>query len=238
MEKKLNIKQLCIETLSFSAKNFFLLAFFSILLFLASYLSIKYAFKHQTTMLCLYGCFCYFFYYTFISLYYEQKPLFTSEKVVNSLIKAAIIFSLSLLAVICGHLTVVLLKYMSQWLIGFPDVYTLLKNTYGFLNGSALGRFLLYVPVIILLTFTFFIPGFAWISVLNGGDSSLMSAFSKAQGNYMKIILLLLVLFTVLPVVFTFLFSHKTIYLSLSHTIVSMIQLVFYIRLYDFFYQD
>lgn len=238
MEKKLNIKQLCIETLSFTARNFLLLLLFSSVSFLASFLSFKYAFKHQISMLCLYGCFCYFFYYTFITLYYEQKPLFTSEKVVNSLIKAAVIFSFSLFAVICGHLLVSLLKHMSQWLIGFPDVYTLLKNTYGFLNGSALGRFLLYVPVIVLLTFTFFIPGFAWISALNGGDTSLMSAFSKTHGNYIKIVLLLLVLFTVLPVVFAFVFSQKTVCLALSHTIVSMIQLVFYIRLYDFFYQD
>jgi len=237
MDKKLNIKQLCVETLSFMAKNVVPLALFGLVSFLASFLSFKYVFGHQTSMLFFYSLFCYFFYYVFISLYFEQKPIFTSEKLVSSAIKAIVIFAISLFVVICFHFALKLLKYMAMGLVGFPDVYDMLKNTYHFLNSSMLGRLLLSAPLIFLLTFTFFIPGFAWVSVINGSDSSLWSAFSKTQGNYLKIFWLLFCLFALLPFVLSFVVPSKPVCLGLSNALTNMLELVFYIRLYDFFYK-
>ena len=238
MEKKLDLKQLFIGTFSFMAKNVFLLLLFGVASFLASFLSFKYAFGHQLNMLFFYGLFSYLFYYLFISLYFEQKPIFTSEKLINSIIKAVIIFALSLVVVILGHLTLKLLKYMAEWLIGFPDIYAFLKNTYHFLNASKFGRFLLYIPMILLLTFTFFVPGFAWVSSIRGGDTSLLSAYARTYGNNTKIIGVLLLLYAVLPFVMSFFVSLKPVNLSLSYALTNIIQLVFYIRLYDFFYQE
>ncbi len=238
MEKELQIKQLCIDTLSFMAKNCFLLILFGSASFLASFLSLKFMFKHQMTMLWSYALFCYVFYYIFISLYYEQKPIFTSEKLVNSAIKIAVIFAISLLVVICGHLFLKLLKYMSQWLIGFPDIYEFLKRSYQFLNGSKTGQFLLYIPLIFLLTFTFFIPGFTWVSSINGDDASLWSAYAKTHGNYIKIALILVVLYVFFPFMLNLVGKYSPLHLSIKHALKTVVQFVFYIRLYDFFYKD
>ncbi|HCU59212.1 MAG TPA: hypothetical protein DIC64_04440 [Alphaproteobacteria bacterium] len=238
MAKKLNIKEFCADNLSFMAKNFVLLSLFGFASFIASFLSLKYVFKHQIGMMFLYTVFCYFFYYVFVSLYYEQKPIFTSKKLVNSLVKMFVVFALSLSAVIFGHLFFKLLKYMAQYLIGFPDIYDFLKNTYHFLNASRMGRFLLYIPMLFLLTFTFFIPGFSWISTINEGDASLWSAYSKTSGNYLKITAVLLLIYAVLPFISAVLIAPTPTYLSISNAVLTIIQLVFCIRLYDFFYKD
>ena len=233
----LNLKQFCIDTLSFATKNVLILCLFAFFAFSASFLSLKYAFKHHTLMLISYSIFCYFFYYVFISFYFEQKPLFTSEKIVNSLIKLVVIFAVSLFVIICGHLFLELLKYMARWLIGFPDIYTFLKKFYLFLNASSLGRFLLCIPVIFLLTFTFFIPGFAWISTLNGGDQSLLSSYIKTHGSYIKIALILFVLFGLFPFISSLVTRQTPLALSFSHALLTIFQITFYLRLYDFFYK-
>lgn len=238
MEKKLDLKRLVIETLSFSAKNFFLLFLFGSALFLASFLSFKYAFKHHVTMLFFYGVFCYLFYYVFVNLYYNQKPIFTSEKIVNSFVKMLVIFALSLAMVIAFYLLLRLLKNMSQWLVGFPDLYDFLKSSYHFLKGSLWGQFLIYVPLFFFLTFTFFIPSFAWISSLNDNDASVFGAYEKTQGNYLKIVLCLFMLFALFPFLINLIAKPAPLYLGMAHAFVTMIQLVFYMKLYDFFYED
>lgn len=238
MEKKLDLKRFVIDTLSFSAKNFFLLLFFGCVLFAASFLSFKYAFKHHISMLCLYGLFSYFFYYVFVNLYYNQKPIFTSEKIVNSVIKMLVIFALSLSMLIACRLFLILLKNMAHWLIGFPDLYQFLRTSYDFLQSSLLGQFVLFVPLIFFLTFTFFIPAFAWISCMNGNDVSILSAYAKTQGNYLKIMACLFILFAFIPFFVSLTGSQTPISLSISHAAISMIRLVFYIKLYDFFYEQ
>lgn len=238
MEKRLNIKQFVISVLSFTAKNWILLSFFCVLLFCASFLSFKYAFKHQLSMLSCYGCFCYLFYYVFVNLYYNQKPIFSSEKIVNSVIKMVVVFSLSLMMIFVCHAGLKLLRYMTQWFIGFEDFYEAIKSVYQFLRASLIGQFLIYIPLIFFLSFTFFIPGFAWISTLNGKDDSIWSTYEKVHGNYLKIWVLLFVLFVVFPFVINFLVPPKPFHMGMSHAIISMIQLVFYVKLYDFFYDE
>lgn len=238
MEKKLDLKRFVIDVLSFSAKNFFLLLIFGGALFLASFLSFKYAFKHHSTMLCLYGLFSYLFYYVFINLYYNQKPVFTSEKIVNSVIKMLVIFALSLSVIIVCRLFLKLLKNMAHWLVGFPDLYEFLRTSYNFLQGSLLGQFLLLVPLVFFLTFTFFIPACAWISAINGNDASLWSAYAKTHGNYLKIMACLFGLFALLPLLTSLIGTQTPLWLGASHAVVSMIRLVFYVKLYDFFYEQ
>lgn len=238
MQKQLNIRQFVISTLSFMAKNWFLLCLFGIVLFFASFLSFKYAFKHHIAMLGLYGAFCYVFYYLFISLYYNQKPIFTSEKLVNSIVTMIVVFLLSLVMVLACDLVLKLLKYMAQWLVGFPDLYKLLKETYLFLKASTIGQFLIYIPLIFFLTFTFFIPGFAWISTLNGRDASIWGAYAKVHGNYLMTVLLMFAFFAVVPFIINLFVVQKPVFLSISHALSAMIQLVGYVRLYDFFYEE
>ena len=237
-KKIFQIKPYVIETLSFIAKNVFLLGLFWTVSFIASFLSLKYVFRHQALMLTAYGVFCYIFYYIWTALYYEQKPLFTSEKLVNSILKTVIIFAISVFVIVCGHLFLILLKYMARWLIGFPDIYENLKNCYHFLNSSKIGQFLLYIPTIFLLTFTLFIPAMSWVSSVNGKDMSLWGAYARTQGNYLKISAVLIVVYGMFPFILNLLIPQTLISLSVTHAFVSILQFVFYLRLYDFFYED
>lgn len=237
-EKMFHVKPYIIETLLFSTRNVFLLGFFALCFFLASFLSLKYVFHHQKLMLVGYSVFSYFFYYVLTAVYYEQSPIFTKSKLMRSLLKGVVILALSLFVIICGHLFLMLLKYMSQWLIGFPNIYEALRDFYHFLNSSKFGQFLLYIPMIFLLTFTLFIPAMSWISVVNGRDVSLWSAYAKTYGNYLKLSALFIVLYGMFPFLLNLVIPQGFISASVSHAIVSVLQFVFYLRLYDFFYQE
>jgi hypothetical protein len=113
-----------------------------------------------------------------------------------------------------------------------------LKDTYLFLKGSVTGQFLIYVPLIFFLTFTFFIPAFSWISSINGNDASVLGAYAKVSGNCLKMFFCLFCLFGLLPFLVNFATSQTPVSLSAAHTFSSMIQLVFYLKLYDFFYDE
>lgn len=238
MSKTLDLKKFCSETLSFMVKNAPVLCLFGICAFTASFISLKYVFRHQLVMLTFYSIFCYLFYYIFISVYYEQKPWFTSEKIVDSVVKMVVVFALSMVVVMCGHIFLKTLKYMAKWLIGFPDIYAFLKNGYYFLNASKLGQFLLYIPIVFFLTFTFFIPGFSWISCINGKNQSLWDTYTKTQGFYLKIFVILFGVYAVFPFILSFIGALSPVMLSIKNAVTNLVQIVVYLKLYDFFYED
>ena len=238
MAETLNLKKFCSETLSFMVKNVLILCLFGVVAFIASFISLKYAFRHQLLMLTLYSIFCYIFYYLFVSVYYEQKPWFTSEKIVDSVVKMVVVFALSMVVIMCGHIGLKTLKYMAKWLVGFPDIYAFLKNGYYFLNASKTGQFLLYIPIVFLLTFTFFIPGFSWISSINGKNQSLWDTYTKTQGFYLKIFVILFGVYAVFPFILSFIGALSPVMLSIKNAVTNLVQIVVYLKLYDFFYED
>ncbi|MBQ7660410.1 MAG: hypothetical protein IJS26_06735 [Alphaproteobacteria bacterium] len=238
MNKQLDLKQFFVGTLSFVAHNVLILVLFGAASFLASFLSLKYVFGHQNVMLVCYALFCYAFYFVFISLYYEQKPLITSEKIVSSVLKIAVVFALSFLGVMLFKALIMLLRYGADNLVGLSGLYAFLRRGYVFLSAYQAGRFLLYLPIMFMLMFTFFIPGFTFVSSLNGKDASILGAYEKTHGQFLKIFVVLVCLYALLPMAASLVVAQKPVWLGVSHAVLTMFQLVCYVRLYDFFYQD
>lgn len=238
MQKPLSIKQISIQSLSFIGQNIFLLLLMALVSFALSYFILKWGASYKHLTFFLYGIFIYLFYYVFISLYYEQKPVFSAEKLVNSFIKLLSIFALSLFVLICFKFGIYILRYFSKRLVGFPDLYAFLKGTYTFLANTNFGQLLIYLVVITFLSFTFFIPGFSWISSLNGKDSSIMTAYAKVSGNYLKVCLIFVILYAVLPLISGLINIYPTpVSLGITYSVLTIVQLVFCLHLYDALYE-
>lgn len=237
MKKELSIRQLFIDSLGFIGNNIPLLAFFTVLSFLGSYFSVRFPLFQQRIFLLGYLLYIYFFYYAFVGLYYEQSPLFTKEKTVDSLIKLLSIFAFSMLVLICGRLGINVVRYFSKTLIGFPDIYSFLREIYLFMKVNPHAQILIYLGVIILLSFSFFIPGFAWISIINGQDNSIITAYDKARGNIIKTVAVFVLLFGLLPLFISFLGLQTTpVLLAIFYAVLTVFQIIVYLHLYDFFY--
>lgn len=239
MKKELSTRQLFIDSLSFIGKNKALLAVLAFLSFAGSYLAIRVGIYQNFLLLLLYGLYIYFFYFFFVSLYYEQRPMLTKEKFVDSFIKMITIFAFSMFVLICGKIGINILHYLSRYLIGFPDIYSFLRRIYIFILLNPLGKIVLYLGVITLLTFSFFIPGFAWISTINGKDASIISAYVKTSGNLCKTILIFILLYGIFPVIISFIgLTNGSIVLGVLYALLTVFQIIVFLHLYDFFYDD
>ncbi len=239
MRKELSIRQLFIASLSFIGKNIPLLTFLTLLSFSGSYLAIRAGIYQNFLMLTLYGLYIYFFYFFFVSLYYAQRPLITKEKFIDSFVKMIVILAFSMFVLICGKIGINILHYLSRYLIGFPDIYSLLRRIYIFILLNPFGKIVLYFGVITLLTFSFFIPGFAWISTINGRDSSIISAYAKTNGNLWKTVLTFLILYGILPLIISFIgLTSGSVILGILYALLTIFQVIVFLHLYDFFYNE
>ncbi len=239
MKKELSVRRLFIDSLGFIGNNIPLLCVLTIFSFAGSYLAGVFGAYKNLSVFLLYGVFIYFFYFCFVSLYFGQKPLITKEKFVDSLIKFITVVAFSFFVIVCGKLGLNLLRYLSKNLIGFPDLYEFLRQTYIFLVLNPYAKVLLLFGAIFLLSFSFLIPLFGWVSVINNKDSSIISAFYKVRGNYLKTILVFLLIFALLPLIISVigLNSSRTI-LYILHSVLTVFQIVVYLHLYETFYKE
>lgn len=239
MRNKLSIRQLFIDTLGFIGNNIPLLGVLTIFSFIGSYFGKNFGVYSNRLAFLVYALYIYFFYFFFVSLYFAQKPLITKEKFVDSVIKLICIFAFSFFVLLCGHFAIGFLRYCSRYLIGFPDIYSFLRETYIFLALNPYAKILIYAGIIVLLTFSFFIPGFAWVSTVNNKDNSILTAFDKVRGNYIKVVIVCLLIFCLFPLLISIIGLNSSIWLlSIFHALLTIFQLVAYLQLYEFFYKE
>ncbi len=237
MLKKLSIRQLFIDSLGFIGNNIPLLGVLTIFSFIGSYCGKNFGVYANRLAFLVYALYIYFFYFFFVSLYFGQKPLLTKEKFVDSVIKLICIFAFSFFVLLCGHLAIGILRYCSRYLIGFPDIYSFLRETYIFLALNPYAKILIFAGIITLLTFSFFIPGFAWISTINNRDNSVLTAYYKVGGNYIKVLMVCLLMFCIFPLLISAIGVNTSLFvLSCLHALLTVFQIVVYLHMYDFFY--
>lgn len=237
MKKELSIRQLFIDFLGFTGNNFMLLCFLTVLSFVGSYGAVLLNAAHNNAVRILYFLYIYFFYYFFTSLYFNQKPLISKEKFVDSSIKLLTILALSLFILICGKLGFNLVRHLGRSLIVFPDFYAALRQFYLLILANPFSQIIIYLAVILLLVFSFLIPGFAWISTINGQDNSILTAYAKVKGHYLKIIAIFLILYGLLPLAISFIGSNAGIMLrAIFYALQTTFQIIIYLHIYERLY--
>ena len=240
MKKEMSVRQIFIDTLGFISNNKAILVFMAFLSFIGSYLPSALGISLRNPFFgFLYAVYVYSFYYLFVALYCQNKPLTTKEKIVDSFIKIIIIASLSLCILICGKLFFHLIYKIGRGLVGFPDIYYALQKTYRFLVNHAYLKIIIYLGITTLLSISFFIPGFAWVATIDKKDNSIISAYSRVKGNYLNVIASIFIIFGVLPLFVGFIeLKSSQVIMSAMHSILAVFQLVAYLQMYDKFYSD
>lgn len=238
MKKELSVRQLLIDVLQFIGNNAGLLGCLAVLSFAGSYISLYVGGARTFMFLLFYGLFIYCFYYLFICLYFDKKPIFTAPRFVNSFFKILAILALSFFILLFAKIGLNVTHYLTRGLAVFPDLYHWLKSAYYLFITSPLYALAEYLSVILLLTFSFFIPGFAWMSVIEKDEGSVIAAYSAVRGNYLKTAMVFVALYGLLPLlvgsvglmvsrgVLAFLYALQTVF-----------QLVVYLHLYDFYFK-
>lgn len=239
MKKEVSIRQLLLDSLGFIGNNAVLLGFLALLSYAGSYVSLYIGIARTPFLLLLYGVYIYLFYFLFISLYYDKKPLLNKERIIDSLFKMLTILALSMLILICGKISINILHHLARGLVVFPTLYAALRGIYVFMVTNPYARIIIYLGVIALLSFSFFIPGFSWISSICGKNSSIFYAYSQTRGNYFKIMGIFIALYGILPIATGFAgLSLGYGFLAVLYAIQNIFQLVVYLHLYDKLYAD
>ena len=240
MNKEMSVRQIFIDTLEFISNNKAILCVMTFLSFIGSYIAANSNISLQNPFYgFLYGLYIYAFYYLFVGLYCQNKPLITKEKFVDSLIKLLIIVVLSLSILLCGKILFHIIYKLGRSLIGFPDVYYALQKAYRFMINHPCLRFIVYLGITTLLSISFFIPGFAWVATIDKKDNSIISAYARIKGNYLKVITTIFILFGVLPLFVGFIeLKSSQIVMSIMHAMLAVFQIVAYLQIYDKFYPE
>lgn len=238
MQKRLSILALSTDVFGFIGHNLLLLTVLTLFSFAGSYLFNVLAAYHLKLAAVPYGVYIYLYYYAFIALYYNQKPLLSKEKFLESLKMFCKILLFSVCVLLVAHIGFYILRSLARSFIIFPSVYGFLQKTYHFVLSNPYTRIGLFLGSLFLLSFSFFIPSFSWVSTINGKDNSLLTTYENLRGNYLKVTFIFMFLFGFLSLVISFLglFSGR-VGLSALCALLTVFQLVCYLKLYDHFYE-
>lgn len=239
MKKELSIRRLFIDVFRFIGRNSGLLGCLAFLSFLGSYAAFWLGSSRGFLFFALYGCFIYFFYYLFIVLYFGKKPIFTAERFINSFVKLLIILAFSFFVLILCKIGLNITHYLARGLIIFPDLYDVLRNIYQAFMLSSVRPIVMYLSVLVLLSFSFFIPGFAWMSVLEDQSGSVVEAYANVRGNYFKTVYVFVLIYGILPLLIgsAAIVLPRTL-MAAIYAFQTVFQLVIYLHLYAFFYSE
>jgi len=138
----------------------------------------------------------YVFSYFFFRVYFNQKPIANFENFIICAAKMLVIFVLSFFAVMVLNIAFRMMYMFAKLLSVYPSVYDFLGGIYHYIKDFS------YLPAaffFVVLMFTFFIPSFAWLSILREKDGSILFNFLEMKGKYIRVFLCYLVIFGIIP---------------------------------------
>ena len=169
MNQKLSLIGSIRGGLVFMGRHALLSALFFLLAYGAVYYAQKLSISTDLPVMFAYLVYTYFFYYFFVCFYFRRKPLFSRRRFGNALVRMLAILLLAFAALLALKIGFKILFFLAGTLKAFPEFYEQLRLAYLGLLVSPYFAWFLPVFMFIILSFTFFIPAFAWISAVIGG---------------------------------------------------------------------
>lgn len=238
MNTKLPILLTIKNSFEYIFKNLPIIACFYVFSFSAIYLIQRFNAAQSMLVMLGYLIYTYLFYYFFVSVYFKQKPLFNRQNFYNSLIRIAAILLLAFATLLLIKVGFQILFLLVKPLKVFPEFYDYIRMSYiSFIKWQYFAYFL-YIFMFLVLTIIFFIPAFAWISSINGRDSSITLALLKSKNNYWRLFFIFALIYGVLPFGALFFSNSSIIILSALSALFTIVQVIIYLKIYEFFYQD
>ena len=184
----------------------------------------------------LYLVYTYLFYYFFTRCYFKQKPLWSFSSFKDALIRMVAITLLAFAGLVLLRIGLYALYWLLSPLQYLPSTKEAVNSFMAFFIQSSLIRYALYLFMFALLTVMFFIPSLAWVSAAIGRDSSITLTFFRTRGNYIRLMVLFLLIFGLLPVIIISLSGGSVFLSSVLSAVYTLIQTVIYLQVYETFY--
>lgn len=238
MNDKLPILPTIKNSFEYIAKNFSVISCFYVFSFAAIYLIQRFNAAQSMLVMLGYLIYTYLFYYFFVSTYFKQRPIFNKQNFYNSIVRISAILLLAFATLLLIKIGFQILFLLVKPLKAFPEFYDSLRANYiSFVKWPYFAYFL-YMFMFLVLTIIFFIPAFAWVSAIIGRDSSITMAIARAGKNYWRLVLIFVLIYGILPFA-ALLFSNSSILvLSALSALFTIIQIVIYLNIYEFFYNE
>lgn len=236
MEQKLSLIRPIRDSFVFMGRNGILSVCFFLLAYGAVYLAQELSISTNLPIMLIYLVYTYFFYYFFVCFYFRPQPFFNRRHFGNALIRMAAILLLAFAALLFLKISFKILFFLAGTLKAFPLFYEQLRTAYLNLLISPYFSWFLPAFMFIILSFTFFIPAFAWISAVIGGDSSITAAFVRTKGNYIRLIVLFLLIYGILPLTILLFKGSSTGIVAAVSALINLLQIIVYLKIYEHFY--
>ena len=236
MNQKLSLIGSIRGGLVFMSRRVLLSALFFLLAYGAVYYAQKLSISTDLPVMFAYLVYTYFFYYFFVCFYFRRQPLFSRRRFGNALVRMLAILLLAFAALLALKIGFKILFFLAGTLKAFPEFYERLRLAYLGLLVSPYFAWFLPIFMFIILSFTFFIPAFAWISAVIGGDSSITMTFVRTKGNYVRLIVIFLLIYGILPLTILVFRGYSAGVVAAVSALMSLIQIVIYLKVYEHFY--
>ena len=181
MDTKLSLRNILWESCLFLRQNYILSLSFFLLAYAAVYYAQALNISTNLPIVFAYLIYTYFFYYFFVCFYFKQKILLNKRRFANALIRMVAILLLAFATLLILKIGFKILFFLAGTLRAFPEVYEQLRDIYINILMSSYFTWFLSAFVFVILSFTFFIPAFAWISAVIGRDSSITRSFARTR---------------------------------------------------------
>lgn len=238
MNAKLPIFLILKNSFEYLFMNLPIIGCFYFFSFAAIYLIQRFNVAQSMLVMLGYLIYTYLFYYFFVSVYFKQKPLFNRQNFYNSIIRISAILLLAFATLLLVKIGFQILFLLVKPLKAFPEFYDYIRMLYiSFIKWQYFAYFL-YIFMFSILTIIFFIPAFAWISAINGRDSSITMALMRSKNNYWRLCLIFGLIYGILPFGAVLFSNSSILILAAISALFTIIQLVIYLKIYEFFYQD
>lgn len=238
MNNKLPIMPTLKNSFEYIFKNLPILGCFYVFSFAAIYLIQRFNASQSILVMFGYLIYTYMFYYFFVSAYFKQRPIFNRQNFYNSIVRISAILLLAFATLLLMKIGFQVLFLLAKTLKPFPDLYDSMRASYFSFIEWPYFAYILYTFMFFVLTIIFFIPAFAWVSAVNGRDSSITMSLVRTRNNYARLFFIFALIYGCLPFTALLFSNSYIIVLSALSAMFTIIQIVIYLNIYEFFYQE
>lgn len=233
MTKSLPITTIFRNSFRYMSSHWPMLSLFTILSFAGIYFLGSFNIRDNLLGGIIYLLYTYLFYFCFVRVYFNRKPLLKKHEFIHALIR---IITIALLAFASLMLLETAILFF-LWLLNPLEIYPQIRHIWADFIASETFRYALYGGMFLFLTVIFFIPAMAWVSAVIGRNASITLTFFHAKDNYLRIFLICFIVYGFLPFGIFALSADSWLLRAAFTALFTVIQCVIYLQIYEFFYK-
>lgn len=228
MQEKLSVKKVYRNAYRYVTSHLFAYVFLSVFYFLGSLAPM---FIGATSFRVVFLVYIYLFFYFAAGFYYKQQILKDKEVFIAAGLRFLTAVVMFLSSILASTVVINFLLYFVKEALptGGEIVVSLILGSVFWLVGKYLFIFMLFVVF-------FIVPSFTFVSEITGKSRSLLNAYAKTKGNFIRIGMTAAVAFIILLCMMIALnFVNPIVAEMVRSGILAFISIV-YFKMYDFFY--